>query len=57
MAFILIAVNKSNLADVSDYGVEARINDTVIWRGPVKGHTRADGWRELLRRIADQATE
>lgn len=55
MAFILVAVNKSNLADISDYDVEARVNDTVIWRGAVCAHTRSDGWQALVRRILDEA--
>ncbi len=46
-------VNLSQLAPVSDYWFQVWINDTPIAAGRVRGHTRADGWRALLRRIAD----
>ena len=45
--------NKSQLAAVSDYDVKVFINFDLIADGEVLGHTRADGWRDLLRKIAD----
>jgi hypothetical protein len=51
---LIIAVhNLSNLAPVSDYRVEVYISRTKIAEGIVRGHTRDDGWRELLRKIID----
>lgn len=37
----------------ADYDVKVCINERVIWRGPVTGHTRADGAAELFRKLAD----
>ena len=51
--FIVTAVNKSDLAPISDYEVWIGINQHCIWRGMVKGHTRNEGCEALLRRIAD----
>jgi hypothetical protein len=51
---LIVAVhNLSNLAPVSDYRVEVYISRTKIAEGIVRGHTRDDGWRELLRKIID----
>lgn len=55
MALIVTAVNVSGLDNVSDYVIEVRVNSRVIASGYVKGHTRADGWRALLQRIASSA--
>jgi hypothetical protein len=38
----------------SDYDVECRVNDRVFAKLEVRGHIRAAGAAELLRRIADQ---
>lgn len=54
MALIVIAVNKSNLADISDYNVEVSVNGKhIIFRKRITGHVRAYGAAALLRRIAD----
>lgn len=50
---IVLLHNESNLAPVSDYRGQVRINDRVIWEGRVEGHTREDGWPALLRMLAD----
>jgi hypothetical protein len=51
----ITAINITGLFDnrPCDYEVDVRVNDQVIWDGIVKGHTRKDGWPDLLRRIAD----
>ena len=55
MALIVVAVNKSNLADISDYNVHVSINEQrTLFAGRVKGHRRADGASVLLRKIADE---
>jgi hypothetical protein len=60
MALILVFVNKSNLAPVSDYKVEVLVGDgsversKVITAGTVKGHRREDGWQALVQRWLDQ---
>jgi hypothetical protein len=58
MAFILIAVNiteggTTREGGLSDYNVEARINDRMLVRLKVKGHVRDSGAAQLLRLIAD----
>lgn len=55
MALIIALVNKSNLAELSNYQVDVYINDLRI-AGPfkVKGHRRSDGWRALLKQFVDQ---
>ena len=54
---IVTAINVTGLDDEKpcDYEVAVSINSTYIWQGTVTGHMRADGWAELLRRIADTA--
>lgn len=52
---IITAVNRSNLAAVSDYDVDVFINHNRIWSGSVNGHERAKGFPDLLRMIADAA--
>ncbi len=54
MALIIAFVNKSGLADVSDYTADVYINDTKI-AGPftVTGHRRDDGWEALVKIFAD----
>lgn len=59
--FYITAGNVSNLAEISDYEVEAGIagrnGRKPIWNGKVKGHRRADGWIVLLEQILKQAKE
>ena len=54
--FILLAHNTTGTKPdgTSDYNVEARINEQVIAKLRVKGHIRASGAAELLRKIADE---
>lgn len=53
MALIIALVNKSNLAEVSDYEANVYVNDYHI-AGPfeVKGHRRSDGWQKLVKQFA-----
>lgn len=59
MALILVLVNKSNLADISDYDGKVLIGDgtatgsKVIATGHVKGHVRSDGWQKLVEKFLD----
>ena len=63
MALILVLVNQSNLAPVSDYkfevliGTGAPATSKVIACGKVAGHTRADGWKVLVQKLLDQVDE
>lgn len=51
---IVTARNLSELAPISDYEVEVRVNNMApIWRGIVRGHNRPDGAAVLLRRVAE----
>jgi hypothetical protein len=54
MALIVVLENMSNIAPVSDYKYGVYVNETLIEQGNVKGHTRADGWEVLLRKMLDQ---
>jgi len=51
---IIELVNKSGLAPVSDYEYSVRINNRVITEGKVLGHTRKDGWEELVLKMIDK---
>jgi hypothetical protein len=60
MALIICFVNKSHLAEVSDYNVEVLVGDGsathshTIYRGEVKGHTRSDGWQKLVQKMLNE---
>lgn len=62
MALIVVFVNKSELAPVSDYEFTIMIGDGtpsrshVIASGNVTGHTRSDGWRVLVQKLLEQTT-
>ena len=61
MALIVVFRNVSKLAPVSDYDVQVLVGDgsversRVIYRGKVTGHTRDDGWVELVRKLVQGA--
>lgn len=63
MALILVFVNTSNLAPISDYNVQVLVGDGTparshtINQGVVKGHCRADGWEKLVRTYMSQCTQ
>lgn len=44
--------NITGLADISDYEWVAMVNANKIAEGKVLGHVRADGWAQLVKRIA-----
>jgi len=50
MALIIALVNKSNLAEISDYQADVYVNERHI-AGPFKviGHHRSDGWQKLVK--------
>ena len=50
---ILHIRNTTELAPVSDYEYEVLVNTRVIASGAVEGHTRADGWAELVRKVIE----
>lgn len=62
MALILVFVNRSSLAPISDYDVEVLVGDgtaersRTIARGQVQNHTRTDGWEALVQRFLDGHT-
>ena len=62
MALIVTLVNKSNLADVSDYNYQVLVGDgtlarsKVITAGCIKKHRRSDGWSALVQRVLDLET-
>jgi len=55
MALIIAFINKSNLADVSDYQVDIYVNERHI-AGPYRfnGHKRSDGWQKLVKDWAEK---
>ena len=60
MALIIVIVNQSQLAAISDYTYEVMVGDgtaarsSVIAHGRVEKHQRADGWQALAQRVVDQ---
>lgn len=54
MALVIALRNLSNLADKSDYEYCVYVNTTVIEKGTVVGHTRADGWPKLVAKLLEQ---
>lgn len=54
---IIEIVNKSNLADISDYDYHVRLNYRTIVKGHVKGHVRKTGWIPLMKMILADAEE
>jgi hypothetical protein len=46
--------NLSGLAPVSDYAYDVHVGDQRIASGSVSGHTRADGWAVLVKKIVDE---
>lgn len=60
MALILVFVNKSELAAISDYNVEVLVGDGTYERskrisvGKVVGHVRDHGWKALVQKYLDQ---
>jgi len=61
MALIIVLKNISNLADISDYEATVMVGDgtharsTVLHRGHVRGHRRADGWQQLVQQFIAHA--
>ena len=59
MALILVFVNKSDLAEISDYDVQVLVGDgsdehsKTIHQGRHTGHKRSDGWEALVRAYLD----
>jgi hypothetical protein len=58
VALIIAIVNKSNLAEISDYQVDVYVNQRHI-AGPfeVTGHKRSDGWEVLVKKFALELNE
>jgi len=54
---IVEAQNIHQVGNFADYVVRVKVNREVIALVYVRGHDRRDGWRELLRQIADAAEE
>ena len=40
--------------NAANYAYFVLVNSKVIAMGEVKNHNRADGWRELVRRVAEE---
>ena len=60
MALIVVFVNKSDLAPVSDYSVQVLVGDgtpdhsKTIYQGKIVGHRRSDGWQALVQKLIDK---
>ena len=60
MSLIIVLQNISKLAPISNYRYEVLVGDgtvsgsSVLERGMIEGHTRADGWRALLQKLLEQ---
>lgn len=51
MSLIVVLQNTSELADISTYRYQVRINDYVLEEGHVVNHPRSEGWAALLARL------
>lgn len=62
MALIVVLVNKSDLAEVSNYDYEVMVGDgsptrsKTIAKGRVDGHVRSEGWQVLVKKLLDKET-
>jgi hypothetical protein len=58
VALIIAFVNKSNLAETSNYQADVYLNEHHI-AGPfaVDGHTRSNGWQKLVKMFASSLKE
>lgn len=60
MALIVVFVNKSELAPVSDYNYQVLVGDgtafnsRIVEQGRVTGHVRAEGWDKLVELMLKQ---
>jgi hypothetical protein len=45
--------NIKTVKDISDYEYLVMVNAEKIAEGKIKGHKRADGWKPLVKRIAE----
>jgi len=43
--------------NIADYEYIVMVNSEKIAEGTIKKHNRADGWKPLVRRIAENATD
>ena len=50
---LILHIRNTTGGSVSDYEYEVLVNTEVIAQGKVKGHTRADGWAELVRKVIE----
>ena len=61
MSLVVVVRNISQLSPISDYEFEVlvgdgtRTNSHLIASGQVKGHERAKGWQELVKRVLEEA--
>ncbi len=53
MLIVLIHNDGTGTEEIANYDYEVRINHEVIERGCINDHHRKDGWRPLIREIAD----
>lgn len=54
MLIVLVHNDGTGTKKIANYDYEVRINHDVIAHGQIVDHNRGDGWRALLREIADQ---
>jgi hypothetical protein len=45
--------NIKTVKDISDYEYLVMVNAELIAEGKIEGHNRADGWKPLVKRIAE----
>ena len=57
MLIVLVHNNGTGTQETANYDYEVRINHEVIEHGRILDHNRNDGWRALIREIADRHPE
>jgi hypothetical protein len=45
--------NIKTVKDIADYEYLVMVNAKLIAEGKIKGHNRKDGWKPLVKRIAE----
>ena len=53
MLIIRIINDTTGPDDAANYDYVVHVNRTELARGRVTNHDRADGWRELVKRVAE----
>lgn len=57
MLYVKTINDQTGNRDVGNYRYEVGVNRNIISAGEVKGHTRSDGWRSLVKKVVEAEDE